>query len=111
VQGSQVEYSINFDGANGSFFNYWPEEKVSADRPEGDAIANCVMMYFPNNVDAASIKKAFNEKYDDFIAWFEAVKAEVQKFNSKVPSYIDDAIKNHQEKSQQIKALEDELNN
>jgi hypothetical protein len=68
-------------------------------------------MYFPNNVDAASIKKAFNEKYDDFIAWFEAVKAEVQKFNSKVPSYIDDAIKNHQEKSQQIKALEDELNN
>lgn len=110
VSKDNIEYKIRFEGANGGFFHYWPSEKVQNDRPEGEAISNCVSLYFHNTNDAEAIKLEINEKFDDFEAWYEALKKEVVEFNNGLAAYIDEVIKENEARLAREKKLEAELN-
>ena len=42
--------------------------------------------------------------------WFNAVKDEVETFNSELPNYIDNVIAEHTERKNKNQNLEDEIN-
>jgi hypothetical protein len=110
VRGDEIEYSIAFEGTNGTFFRFQPSNGPETQHPIGIVMASSLCLYTANSENASSIKTELARQYEQFNAWYEAICAEVGAFNRSLPGYIDQAFKDDEEDERNTQALEDELN-
>lgn len=105
-----VECVIRFEGSNGTYFHYAPSKQLQVDKPEGYAISDCVIMYFPKSDDTAALKEEINDNYEDFMAWYNALTEEATAYNNALSGIIDSAFDEYDQRVNADKSLEDELN-
>jgi hypothetical protein len=110
VRDSEIEYTVSFKGANGTFFRFQPTAQPTVERPVGSVISNALYLYTENSGDATAIKAELARKFEGLSAWYDALREEIEKFNQKLPDLIDKVFDECEEEEQRVKALEDELN-
>lgn len=110
VRGEKVEYVINFDAPDGTFFRFSPTNRPAAEQPRGQVLADCIIMNVPNTRDAAKIKAELAGKYAELTEWYEALAAEVSELNQSLPAEIDRIIRECEDAERAERELEAELN-
>lgn len=110
VRGDEIEYTVRFNGANGTFFRFRPSNEPGAQRPVGIVTASALLLYVENSGDASSIKDEWARQFEQLNVWYETVRAEVDQFNHSLTAYLDEVVSDHEDDERKMQALEDELN-
>lgn len=110
VSGDEIEHSISFTDANGTFFHHSPTKQTPHDKPTAYVISNALYIYFDRLDDTDELKKRIKAANEAFDAWFDLLKEEVEEYNRQLPSVIDSTIADYEAELKKQKDLEDELN-